>query len=517
MEPGSEKENGAPGRAIKPPTIHLLLASPAVAAAREQELGRIGSGAPDEAASAGTGRCFEVALASGGRARVLLFADREAALRRIGEGPLSSVIIDNREPARPAGFAETVAGRVLPELLAATGSVRMLTRHSIFVVLPDGPETAHHAYAVGTLQLGGVIVAPATVADVLEAICRTVRPPEPGKVALCLAGGGIEGMFYELGVIRALDAHLVGRSVRDFDVFSGISAGAIICAFLANGISPEELALALKGKSTRLDPIRRTMLFDPNFAEVASRLTGAAGGILRGKWLRRPLDAALEITPTAIFSGEKLRRYLERQLTKPGLTNDFCRLAKELYIGATDQDSNTHVTFGEPGLRDVPISHAVRASSAMTPYYPPEQINGRFFVDGIFTRTINLDIAVASGARLVICVDPMAPVQTDEAGYVSSRGGFFNTVQSIKSMVRTRFSELIGRAEEAYPDVAVYVFTPTARDLEEMSGTLMRFFYRTETEDMAFASASERLTRDFAWMAADFERHGFELSRAPVR
>ena len=41
---------------------------------------------------------------------------------------------------------------------------------------------------------------------VLEAVARLVRPAEPGKVALCLAGGGIEGFFYEMGAVRALDA-----------------------------------------------------------------------------------------------------------------------------------------------------------------------------------------------------------------------------------------------------------------------------------------------------------------------
>jgi predicted acylesterase/phospholipase RssA len=235
------------------------------------------------------------------------------------------------------------------------------------------------------------------------------------------------------------------------------------------------------------------------------------GDLLRGDWLKTPIDAALRVTPNALFSGDRLRWHLEKQFSKPGMTNDFHRLKKELYVGATDQDTGTHVTFGEKGFREVPISHAVRASCAMTPYYPPEKVGGRFYIDGIFTRTINLDVAVAHGANLIICVDPLTPVSTEQPGYVSGRGGFFNTVQSIKSMLRTRYTEVIGRAEEAYPNATVIEFFPSPKDLEKMSGTMMRFFYRTETEEMAYASTVERIKRDYAWLAADLGRHGFAL------
>ena len=128
-------------------------------------------------------------------------------------------------------------------------------------------------------------------------------------------------------------------------------------------------------------------------------------------------------------------------------------------------------------------------------------------------KTIEIDVAVEHGARLIICIDPLTPVQVDEPGFASGRGGLFTTVQSVKSMIRTRLSEVIGRAEESYPEVTVFVFSPTPRELEKMSGTLMRFFYRTETEEMAFESARRRIAADFEWLAADLARYGFSLRR----
>lgn len=50
-----------------------------------------------------------------------------------------------------------------------------------------------------------------------------------------LAGGGITGFLYEVGVLTALDG-LAGRALsNDFDVYVGTSAGAVLAALLANG------------------------------------------------------------------------------------------------------------------------------------------------------------------------------------------------------------------------------------------------------------------------------------------
>ncbi len=447
-------------------------------------------------------------------ARVHLFTEPDQTLVAIQQHPIDSIIIDNREGEQAhADFSATLAGRLLPELLSNTLASRPLSRRLILVLLPESKFTPYHAYAIGSLQLGGVLINPSSLAAALTSACRAAKPRVAPKVAICLAGGGIEGMFFELGVLRAIDAHLDGHSVTDFDVFSGISAGAVLCAFMANGIRPQELSEALHGRPSSIGIVTRGMLFDPNMQELASRALESVGDIVRGRWFSRPLDTALKVAPTALFSGEKLRRYLEREFNKPGLTDEFSSLRKELFVGVTDQDTGTHVTFGEQLNEGIPISQAVRASMAMTPYYPPEKINGRYYVDGIFTRNVDLDVAVAHGARLIICIDPLTPVQVDQPGYVSGRGGLFTTVQSVKSLIRTRLSAAIDRAEETYPDVTICVFSPTPRDMELMSGTMMRFFYRIETEDMAFESTSQRFVREFDWLARDFARHGIKIKR----
>lgn len=426
--------------------------------------------------------------------------------------PMGAIIIDHRYDDLANGLGASLAGKLLPALLMGAARRKVPSRASVVIVLPENEHTAYHAYGLGTLQLGGVLVAPQNIAEVLAAAYRISRPAAPGKVALCLAGGGIEGMFWEIGVLRALDSKLKGSSLTNFDIFSGISAGAVLCAFMANGVSPYEIANTLYGRPSRVAPITRSMLFDPNVGELVKRMMSSVGDFWKGRWITRPFDSAMRVTPTAMFSGEKLREYLETEYTKPGMKNNFRSLSKKLFIGATDQDDGSHVSFGTPGYDDVPLSSAVRASCAMTPYYNPEKIGDRYFVDGIFTRTIDIDIAVANGATLIICVDPLRPVQTMEAGYVSGKGGVFNTVQSVKSMIRTRFAEMITKAEEANPNVSVYVFSPTAKDMEQMSGTMMRFFYKPDTENMAFDSAVEQIEADKAWLQEAFNRHNLEMN-----
>src|SRR5207247_9844651 len=61
------------------------------------------------------------------------------------------------------------------------------------------------------------------------------------KTALVLGGGGFTGAVYEIGALRALDLLSVNRTVNQFDVYVGTSAGAFVAALTANGVTPEEM------------------------------------------------------------------------------------------------------------------------------------------------------------------------------------------------------------------------------------------------------------------------------------
>jgi predicted acylesterase/phospholipase RssA len=63
----------------------------------------------------------------------------------------------------------------------------------------------------------------------------------PEKRALVLAGGGVIGGMYEVGVLTALDDALPGFRANQFDLYVGSSSGSVVSSLMANGIRPRDL------------------------------------------------------------------------------------------------------------------------------------------------------------------------------------------------------------------------------------------------------------------------------------
>src|SRR5690242_16260926 len=163
-------------------------------------------------------------------------------------------------------------------------------------------------------------------------------PPDPtgGKRALVLCGGGVTGLTYEIGGLRALDDLLVDQSVNDFDIFIGTSAGSIVGALLANGISPAAMALGMSGASRDLRPPSPWGIYRPNLTEVAGRLLRLPGLLREMVWeaARRPnrlasldlIGMLSPLLPSGIFDHSVVVDFVHRVLDLPGLTDDFRQL-----------------------------------------------------------------------------------------------------------------------------------------------------------------------------------------------
>src|ERR671928_1174516 len=101
------------------------------------------------------------------------------------------------------------------------------------------------------------------------------RRSRRSKTALVLGGGGFTGGVYEIGALRALDLLSVNRTVNQFDVYVGTSAGAFIASMAANGITPEEMMRAVNQQvPTPFQDVDRGSLMRPNLAEFVRK--GAA-------------------------------------------------------------------------------------------------------------------------------------------------------------------------------------------------------------------------------------------------
>jgi predicted acylesterase/phospholipase RssA len=120
---------------------------------------------------------------------------------------------------------------------------------------------------------------------------------------------------YEIGALRALDLLSVNRTVNQFDVYVGTSAGAFVAAAVANGISPEEMMRALVGQvPTPFPDARISALLQPNWGEffakgalIPFRLAQVVRRLVRDIGQISAVDIAVglaEALPAGIYSGE---------------------------------------------------------------------------------------------------------------------------------------------------------------------------------------------------------------------
>ncbi len=106
--------------------------------------------------------------------------------------------------------------------------------------------------------------------NVVEMNAPTRRRRRSSRTALVLGGGGFTGGVYQIGALRALDLLSKNRSVNQFDIYVGTSAGALIASLVANGVTPEQMMRTVNGQAPYdLPPIEREMLLRFNQREFA--------------------------------------------------------------------------------------------------------------------------------------------------------------------------------------------------------------------------------------------------------
>ncbi|MCA9582123.1 MAG: hypothetical protein KC416_10050, partial [Myxococcales bacterium] len=145
------------------------------------------------------------------------------------------------------------------------------------------------------------------------------------------------------------------------------------------------------------------------------------------------------------------------------------------------------------------------------PFYTPEEIDGRYYIDGSFSRTTNMRLATDHGSTLVILIDPLVPVFSPSPGYVRDRGAIFSTMQGLKALVNGRFDKAVRAIREMFPDVTFYLFRPEDEERRILSGSPMKYFFRREVEDIAFQATARKIRTWLPEMSRDFARHGITL------
>jgi NTE family protein len=363
--------------------------------------------------------------------------------------------------------------------------------------------------------------------------------PRRSKTALVLGGGGFTGGVYEIGALRALDLLSVNRTVNQFDVYVGTSAGAFVAAMAANGVTPEEMMRVVNrnvpsplrdidvGTLLRLNLVefaRKGVALPWSLAKLGRQLVGQLGAI-------SAMDVVLglaEALPSGLYSGAGIEQYLRKVLSEADRTDDFRLLERELYLVATDLDTCERIVFGANDWDDVPISTAVRASTALPMVYKPVKVKDRELVDGGIVSTTNLDIAVEAGAKFVVVVNPLVPYVNDftksVSGLLGSRTRHVSDMgfpqigyQSFKLLAYQRLHEMARQWEERYPGVDIVLIEPEPNDELMFQTSIMNFRSRVEIARHGFESVTLKLSEDYGKLRRVCQRHGIEISATRVR
>src|SRR4051794_1203398 len=312
------------------------------------------------------------------------------------------------------------------------------------------------------------------------------------KTALVLGGGGFSGGVYEMGALRALDLLTVNRTVNDFDIYVGTSAGAFVGSLVANGVTPEEMFRVLDNAlPSPIENASLRTLLRPNYKGFANRLAllplraaatarRLAGNIGEISMVDIVMGLA-EGLPTGVYHNRGIERYVRNVLSDPDRTNDFRELDGDLRITATDLDTCERIVFGEGEWDNVPISRAVAASGALPIVYEPYELRGRQLVDGGIVSTTNVDVAVEAGAEVILVVKPplpllehlQNPVPTglgSRVRRVSDLGMPAIGNQAFRLLAHARLHLAVQSWNERFPDVDIILIEPEFDD-ELMFGT----------------------------------------------
>jgi NTE family protein len=365
------------------------------------------------------------------------------------------------------------------------------------------------------------------------------RGPRRSRTALVLGGGGFTGGVYEIGALRALDLLAVNRTVNEFDVYVGTSAGSFVAALTANGVTPEEMMRVVNQQvPTPFRDVDRGTLMRPNALEFAQstallplRMLGLARTFLTQARSTSLIDLAVgiaEALPSGLYDGSGIEKYLEAVLSDPDRVNDFRLLQNELFLTATDLDTCERIVLGGTDWDDVPIARAVAASTALPMVYKPVEIRGRHLVDGGLRSTTNVDIAVEAGAKFVIVVNPLVPYVNDFQKVIPTMLGSrvrrvrdmgFPQIgyQAFKLIAHQRLHEAVAHWKEHYPGVDIILIEPDPNDELMFETNILNYARRVEIARHGFESVTLKLASDYDELKAVCAKHGIEISAGRVR
>ena len=169
------------------------------------------------------------------------------------------------------------------------------------------------------------------------------------KIGISLSGGGARGIAH-IGVLKALEENGIYP-----EVIAGASAGAIVGAFYANGMSPEDI----------LKVVSKSSLFKMFSFGLPN------GGLTKLTYLKRLLKQHIQV-------------------------DRFEDLEKQLFVAISNLNTGQTNVVGSGPLYDVIV-----ASASIPLVFQPVEINGQTYVDGGLLNNMPVKAAKKVSDKLI--------------------------------------------------------------------------------------------------------------------
>jgi NTE family protein len=257
-----------------------------------------------------------------------------------------------------------------------------------------------------------------------------MNPPD----VLVLGGGGLLGEVWMNAVLSGMqESH--GFDARESRRFIGTSAGSIVAAALAGGVTPRERLgrLARDPSPAEAEPAGEPFGMPP----VLQALIGV------GATAAAPLTSLALRSGAATTAGALLRRALLTRVPAGRRPLDELASAVErlqvqwdgrLLLAAVEVESGRRVMFGAPGSPRISVARAVQASCAIPGVFAPLRAGGRTYVDGGVWSPTNMDAAEVSRGTRVLCLNPTGSIRPSPSAPAGALGAVSRAIAATEAL-----------------------------------------------------------------------------------
>ncbi len=311
------------------------------------------------------------------------------------------------------------------------------------------------------------------------------------RVGLVLGAGGVVGASWLIGALEAL-VEETGFDPAGAEYIVGTSAGSVVGALTAAGLTPRQMAAFVSGEpSPEMAEVEQLAGEVDRRAGTEYRLAPGFPVIGPGSWrlAMSTLMNPLKHSPAAVLSGWLPRGFLH--------ADPIARLVKRFvderwpdhpnfWAVACDYATGRRVAFGRADAPPADVGQAVAASCAIPAFYRPVRIGGRRYVDGGVCSPSNLDLLRDRGLDLVVCLNPISSRAENESAGPAAR---------VAAAIRAATGRRLGHEARKLRGggTEVLLLQPTREDIDVMGFNLMDRGRRATVLDQARQTTSAEL------------------------